>query len=113
MSHFAYSEYLPTDDEIEEELREIYPDPVDVCGMEMDQVRVLKEMDRLAFDIYASDNMRWYICDACQKVFRGDDAEEEARECCQEYCNVCGEAISSGDLCEECQRIEDGYESEE
>lgn len=113
MSHKNYSEYEPTDDEITEALDEIYPDDVIICGMSMSQSYVLKHMDRIAFDSFASDTMRWYRCDSCGVVYKSDDSEEEARECCQEYCNGCGDDLPDGEsgLCETCQ--EEADESEE
>lgn len=112
MSHKMYSEYEPTDDEITDLLDEIYPDDVVVCGMYMSQSYILKEMDRIAFDSFASDSMRWYVCDVCGEVHKDDDAEESARECCQEYCDECGQALPDGetDLCENCQDAEETEE---
>ena len=110
MSKTQYSENDPTDDEIAEYLDEMYPEPVYVCGMEMTQSYVLKHMDRTAFDMTGSDNMRWYKCDVCDTVYKDDNAEDEAMECCQEYCNECGcdldEETFSG-LCLHCEMTED------
>ena len=43
----------------QEMLEEIYPEPVKVCGYDMDQSRILKELDptawRLAFHEYLDD----------------------------------------------------------
>ena len=115
MSHKMYSEDEPTDDEITEMLDEIYPDPVTACGMTFDQSYILKEMDRVAFDSFASDNMRWYKCDVCGTVYKSDDAEDEARECCQEYCDNCGDDLPDGDtgLCETCTMEENEDDDEE
>lgn len=109
MSHKMYSEYEPSDDEITAELDEIYPEPVTACGMTFDQSYILKNLDRVAFDMYASNNMQWYQCDVCGKVYRTDDAEEDARECCQEYCDECGDPLPDGEseLCEDCQNAEE------
>jgi hypothetical protein len=84
MSHKMYSEAGPTDAEITADLDELYPEPVTACGMTFDQSYILKHLDRVAFDMHASDSMNWYQCDVCGKVYKGGGAEEEARECCQE-----------------------------
>lgn len=108
MSKNNYSEVEPTDDEIQEELEQIYPEEINVCGMKMNPVYVLKRMDRVAFDMYASDNMRWYKCDDCGTVYKSDDAEDEAIECCQNHCSSCGKDIDGDpdyyELCEDCAK---------
>ena len=115
MSKNSYSEVDPDDDEIRDYLDELYPEPVLVCGMEMTQSYVLKEMDRIAFDMVGSDNMRWYKCDICDTVYKDDDAEDKAIECCQEYCDECGKDLDDGEsgLCEDCQIEEDNEDDEE
>lgn len=109
MSHKEYSEVEPTDDEIEDELNSIYYQDVTICGYTQNQAHALKRLDRVAFDMYASDNMHWFRCDICDKVYKDDDAEEDARECCQEYCAECDKALyphencgSNADTCWNC-----------
>ena len=85
MSHKNYSEYEPEDQEVEDDLNQRSGE-VEVCGMVFESGRILKELDRVAFDQYSNDSMRWYQCGVCDKIYRDDDAEEEARECCQQLC---------------------------
>jgi len=84
MSKNKYSEYEPTDEEIMEEIEQIYPETIDICGMKMSPAYILRKMDRVAFDMYCSDNMNYFKCDVCGTIFKSEDAEEEAIECCQE-----------------------------
>lgn len=113
MSHKNYSEYEPSDQEIEDLLDELYPEPVEACGMEFSQSYILKNLDRVAFDMFGSDSMNWFTCDICGKLHQDDDAEESARECCQRYCDECGKELdddpqgNSSDLCDDCQALED------
>ena len=46
---------VDTDEAYEQMLNEVYSEPVTVCGMEMDQVRILKELDPIAFQVGCSD----------------------------------------------------------
>ena len=46
---------VDTDEAYEQMLDEVYSEPVMVCGMEMDQVRILKELDPIAFQVGCSD----------------------------------------------------------
>ena len=109
MSHKNYSEYEQEDQEVEDSLNDIYGE-VEVCGMVFDSGRILKELDRIAFDQYISDSMQWYQCGVCDKIYRDDDAEEEAKECCQQYCDDCGKELDDSNesgFCEDCQELED------
>src|SRR5688572_21322950 len=63
-------------------LNEIYP-LVNVCGMEMSPGRILRELDRVAFDMSKPD--RW-SCDNCQKEY---EEESDAKECCSLECCEC------------------------
>lgn len=112
MSKKMYSEAEPTDEEITDALDELYPNSVKVCGMEMTQSYVLKHLDRVAFDSFAADTMRWYECDVCRTVYKSEDAEEEARECCQEYCDECGADMPDGEsgTCGKCLEEEENEE---
>jgi hypothetical protein len=105
MSKNSYSEVDPSDREIEDYLDELYPEPVIVCGYEMTQSYVLKHMDRVAFEMCGNDNMRWYKCDICDTVYKDDDAEDKAIECCQKECSECGKDLDDDyelDMCEDC-----------
>lgn len=110
MSKNSYSEVDPTDAEIEDYLDEMYPEDVIVCGMPMSQSYILKHMDRIAFDMTGSDNMRWYKCDICGTVYKDDGAEDKAIECCQKECSECGKDLDNDyepDICEDCIMDED------
>lgn len=81
LSHIA-SELTPVDREaaFENMLRDVYGDSVSVCGMDMDPIRVLKEMDETAYRCGVND----YI-DSCEMTeVEGEtyhDSElEEAKE---------------------------------
>ena len=109
MSHKMYSEVEPSDSDITDYLDELYPEPVTACGMKFTQSYILKHLDRVAFDMVASNNMQWYQCDVCGEVYKGDDAEEKARECCQNYRDECGKELDDefdGELCEDCEAEE-------
>lgn len=114
MSKQSYSENDPTDEEIRDYLDEMYPEPVYICGMIQNQAYALKELDPIAFQMIGNDNMRWYKCDICDTVYKDDDAEDKAMECCQEYCDECGKDLDDGEsgLCEDCQ-IEEDEEDED
>ncbi len=121
MSIKEYSEVEPTDNEIEEELNSIYYKDVTICGYTQNQAHALKRLDRVAFDMYASDNMRWYKCDMCDTVFKGEDAEDDAMACCQEECAECGKNLfphencsSNADTCYNCiLKMEEEEETDE
>jgi hypothetical protein len=116
MSKQGYSEVDPSDREIEDYLDEIYPEDVVVCGYKMTQSYVLKRMDRIAFDMFGSDNMRWYKCDICDTIYKDDDAEDSAIECCQKTCDECGKDLDDdyeADMCEDCLIEEENDEDED
>ena len=46
---------IDTDEAYEEWLGEVYSEPVEVCGMSMDQVHILKNMDPVAYRCGKSD----------------------------------------------------------
>jgi len=115
MTKNKYSEVEPTDDEIVAELEELYPNTVYICGMEMNPAYILKIMDRVAFDQYANDNMQWYKCDVCETVYKDENAEEDAIECCQNHCSECGKEVEDDIdyfvLCDKCKDEEVDSES--
>ena len=69
-----------SEEEYEEMLNEIYGE-VTICGMAMDQGRILRELDPVAFRCGLSDEPEQWECDECNTVH---DTEEEATECCEE-----------------------------
>lgn len=110
MSKQKYSEVEPSDSEIEDYLDELYPESVNVCGYDTTQSYILKHMDRIAFDMFGSDNMSGYKCDVCDTVYKDDDAEDKATECCQKECSECGKDLdddSESYLCDDCLIEED------
>ena len=68
------------EDDYEEELNELYG-PVNVCGIEFDSGRILRELDPIAFNCGIADKPTEYSCDECGCKY---DTEEEAEECCKE-----------------------------
>ena len=76
--------------EYQDILDEIYGD-VEVCGMTYGSGYVLRELDPIAFRCGKSDyeseqdseNPR-FECGVCGDEFDGNNAEEEAENCCQE-----------------------------
>src|SRR5688572_26304097 len=101
MSHKNYSEQAPTDSEIVDFLEEIYPEDVTICGQSFSQAYALKRLDRISFDMVASNLMDWYSCDECNTVYKDEDAEEKARECCQNYCKDCDEPLYKDENCDD------------
>ena len=69
-----------TEDEFEEYLNETY-ETVEVCGMQMDQGRILRELDPIAFRCAMADEPERWKCTECDNEY---ETEEEAGECCKE-----------------------------
>lgn len=69
-----------TEEEYEDYLNECYP-PVTVCGMEMQQGSILKEMDPIAFRCGLSEEPIKYECGECGTEY---DNFDDAEECCKE-----------------------------
>lgn len=68
----------PTEEEVEEDLNEIYGD-VSICGLEYPAGRALKEIDPIAFRCAVSEaEMKDEECDACDGT--GEEQEEEKKE---------------------------------
>lgn len=116
MSKISYSEVEPTDSEITDYIDDIYYEPVMVCGMEMTQSYILKNMDEVAFYQYGSNNMRWYKCDICDTIYKDDGAEDKAIECCQNHCVECGKEIDDDPdyyvMCDDCKAEQEDIDSE-
>jgi hypothetical protein len=73
-----------TEEQYEDILDEIYPEPVLICGMEYNQAHALKELDPIAFrcsqsDYQDDDSIPW-VCDVCDTEH---DTEESADNCCK------------------------------
>lgn len=108
MSINHYSEYEPSDEEVTAYLDEMYPNEVIVCGMPMSQSYILRRMDKIAFDEFSSNSFPGWICDECNTAH---DTEQEAKDCCQEFCDNCGEPVEGLEsLCEDCQAEEESEE---
>lgn len=110
MSKKSYSEKDMSDSEVEELIDEMYPDPVIVCGMKMSQGYILRHLDIPAFNAIAAENTKWQ-CDICDTIH---DNEEDAKDCCQRYCDNCGDDLDDdnpNDLCDDC--LDDETEEEE
>ena len=85
-------------------LRDCYGD-VEVCGMQMDAARILREMDPTAYrcgynDWSDSERTTVYTCDTCGTEH---DDEDDARDCCECWqCEECGATHGDEDEAKEC-----------
>jgi hypothetical protein len=73
-----------TEEQYENILDDIYPEPVLICGMEYNQAYALKELDPIAFrcgqsDYQDDDSIPWE-CSLCGQEF---DNEDYADNCCK------------------------------
>ena len=69
-----------TDEQYEEKLNEIYG-TVQICGMEFNSARALKELDPIAFWCGQADEPIIYCCGKCDAEYPDD--EDAAEECCK------------------------------
>ena len=70
-----------TEDQYEEFLDEIYPDGVDICGINYSAGRVFKLVDPVAFGCGMSTMPQQWKCSECDSVH---DDIEGAEECCND-----------------------------
>ena len=68
------------EDDYERELSELYG-TVNICGMEYDAGRALRELDPTAFRVGIADKPTEYACGECDEN-HGEDSDA-AEECCQ------------------------------
>jgi rubredoxin len=97
-------EHEISDEQVVELLDEMYSDPVIVCGMPMQQSRILKELDEPAFNEFRNGIEQWE-CSECGNVYDEEDKAEECWKTCSNTveCDHCGTTLLSKDA----QYIED------
>ena len=70
-----------TETEHEEFLNELYPDGVDICGINYGTGTALKRVDPIAFECDMADMDEHWECSECSSVH---DNIEDAEECCND-----------------------------
>lgn len=96
-------ESFETEEDFAEYLREVYSEEVNICGMMMDPVSILREMDPIAFRCAMNDAQEYrtvYTCPECDSEY---DEREEAIQCCHSGEWMCSECESEHDTQEEAE----------
>ena len=100
-----------TEEQYDDFLEGVYGDSIEVCGMNMSPLRILKECDPIAYDCGKADyessldeDSPVYACGECNTEF---DDEDEAEECCKIECEECGDMYETQDDADNCCEKED------
>lgn len=99
-------------EQYDEMLRDCYGD-VSVCGMEMDCVRILKEMDPTAYRCGFGD---WLGTTDVYTEIGGEYFDvDEVNQWEQPWCDTCGdvEVEMEGEVCDDCFDAEDDDDDED
>ena len=73
-----------TESELEDLAQEVYDQTVNVLGMEMDALRIIKELDEPYYSQLIEGLQKYvdyYICPVCGEEY---EEEDDAESCCEE-----------------------------